>query len=314
MSQKYDYDVIIIGAGISGLVCGSYLAKAGLKTLIIERNAKAGGYCTSFTRKEYHFDAFAHGLGSLRKGGRLDKIFHELGIVDELRIIRRNPTLVIKTPEFRLSMRPALEDNISEFTKYFPDEEKNIYSFFNFIASSTMSSFSVFRSNNLESLLNNHFNDERLKTILSLLVFGFVGLPPWDVSSVVACLILREFVLDGGYYPPEGMQAFPDTLVEKFKKFGGNIIFSKSATQIVVKGNRATGVILQDDSFLSARYVVSACDARHTFFDLIKDDARCSVIRDKIKHLALSPSFFLVYLGLKDTFPSLRELNTPVCH
>ena len=33
---KYDYDAIIIGAGIGGLVCGCYLAKAGMKTLIVD--------------------------------------------------------------------------------------------------------------------------------------------------------------------------------------------------------------------------------------------------------------------------------------
>ena len=48
MSDKIDskYDVIIIGAGIGGLVCGCYLAKAGMKVLIVEKNAKPGGYCT----------------------------------------------------------------------------------------------------------------------------------------------------------------------------------------------------------------------------------------------------------------------------
>jgi len=37
------YDAIIIGAGHNGLVCGSYLAKAGLKTLVLERRAVIGG-------------------------------------------------------------------------------------------------------------------------------------------------------------------------------------------------------------------------------------------------------------------------------
>ncbi|MCM8787946.1 MAG: FAD-dependent oxidoreductase, partial [Candidatus Omnitrophica bacterium] len=40
--KKDQYDVIIIGAGIGGLVCGCYLAKAGLKVLIVEKNDKVG--------------------------------------------------------------------------------------------------------------------------------------------------------------------------------------------------------------------------------------------------------------------------------
>ncbi|MFO1036493.1 MAG: NAD(P)/FAD-dependent oxidoreductase [Geminicoccaceae bacterium] len=37
------YDAIIIGGGHNGLVCGSYLAKAGLKTLVLERRPIFGG-------------------------------------------------------------------------------------------------------------------------------------------------------------------------------------------------------------------------------------------------------------------------------
>jgi phytoene dehydrogenase-like protein len=42
MTKQYDYDAIIIGAGISGLICGCYLAKAGLKTLIVEKMLSPG--------------------------------------------------------------------------------------------------------------------------------------------------------------------------------------------------------------------------------------------------------------------------------
>ena len=37
------YDALIVGAGHNGLVCGSYLAKAGLKTLVLERRPVIGG-------------------------------------------------------------------------------------------------------------------------------------------------------------------------------------------------------------------------------------------------------------------------------
>ncbi len=37
------YDVIVIGSGHNGLVCGAYLAKSGLRTLVLERREIAGG-------------------------------------------------------------------------------------------------------------------------------------------------------------------------------------------------------------------------------------------------------------------------------
>ncbi len=38
-----NYDAIIIGGGHNGLVCGTYLARAGLKTLVLERRHLIGG-------------------------------------------------------------------------------------------------------------------------------------------------------------------------------------------------------------------------------------------------------------------------------
>ncbi len=60
------YDAAIIGAGLGGLVCGCYLAKAGMKVLIVEKHFKPGGYCTTFKRKDFTFDAAAHSFGGYR--------------------------------------------------------------------------------------------------------------------------------------------------------------------------------------------------------------------------------------------------------
>ena len=37
------FDVVVIGAGVNGLVAATFLAKAGLKTLIVERSDRVGG-------------------------------------------------------------------------------------------------------------------------------------------------------------------------------------------------------------------------------------------------------------------------------
>ena len=41
MTDKYD--VVLVGAGHNGLVCATYLAKAGRKVLVLEANASPGG-------------------------------------------------------------------------------------------------------------------------------------------------------------------------------------------------------------------------------------------------------------------------------
>src|SRR5919106_1154580 len=45
MTEKFD--AIIVGGGHNGLTCGAYLAKAGLKTLVLERRHVIGGPAVS---------------------------------------------------------------------------------------------------------------------------------------------------------------------------------------------------------------------------------------------------------------------------
>ena len=40
-------DVIIIGAGHNGLVAANYLAKAGLRVVVVERSDRIGGACVT---------------------------------------------------------------------------------------------------------------------------------------------------------------------------------------------------------------------------------------------------------------------------
>jgi all-trans-retinol 13,14-reductase len=75
-----DYDVIIIGAGIGGLCCGCYLAKSGIKTLILEAHDKPGVCVTSIRRKNSIFDVGAHLIGSCNKTGIFKKYLRDLGI------------------------------------------------------------------------------------------------------------------------------------------------------------------------------------------------------------------------------------------
>ncbi|MCX9085480.1 MAG: FAD-dependent oxidoreductase [Candidatus Methanoperedens sp.] len=48
-------DAIVIGAGIGGLTAAAYLARAGLKVIIIEQDNHVGGTAHIFKRKGFTF-------------------------------------------------------------------------------------------------------------------------------------------------------------------------------------------------------------------------------------------------------------------
>ncbi|MEO5940773.1 MAG: NAD(P)-binding protein, partial [Candidatus Limnocylindrales bacterium] len=73
-AEDRTYDAIVIGAGHNGLVNGAYLAKNGLKTLILERRHLVGGAAiTEELRPGFWFTTFSYALSLLRPD-----IIHEL--------------------------------------------------------------------------------------------------------------------------------------------------------------------------------------------------------------------------------------------
>lgn len=90
------YDNIIIGGGISGLICGGYLAKAGQKTMIIESRGKTGGRIYSPIDKFEGYSANIHGFThhpTMGNGGWWAGAAKELGAKIRIRFV--SPTVAL---------------------------------------------------------------------------------------------------------------------------------------------------------------------------------------------------------------------------
>lgn len=71
-----DHDAIIIGGGHNGLVCGAYLARAGLRTLVLERRHVIGGAAvTEEIIPGYRFSVFSYLMSWLHP-----KVISDLGL------------------------------------------------------------------------------------------------------------------------------------------------------------------------------------------------------------------------------------------
>jgi phytoene dehydrogenase-like protein len=81
--MKSKYDVVILGAGHNGLVAASYLARAGLTVLLLEKNDYVGGATTS-QRLFPEYDAWLSRYSYLVSLFP-DKIIRDLGLKIELR-------------------------------------------------------------------------------------------------------------------------------------------------------------------------------------------------------------------------------------
>lgn len=299
------YDAIIIGAGIGGLVCGCYLAKAGMKVLICEQHYKPGGYCTSFKRGKFTFDAAAHSFGAYRENGIVRKTFLELGIDKKIKIIRFNPSDIFISPDYKITLWNDLDKTIEDFQRAFPDERDNIKKFFYLITSPNANFFTRMRNWTFKNLLDKYFSNEKLKSLISFPLLGNGGLPPSQMSAFIGSKLYSEFLLDGGYYPKGGMQELPNALVERFKEFGGELRLSCLVKKIKVRNNKVMGAIFEKEGFVKSKIVISDCDTRQTFFKLLgKKKLECK-FSQMIDNMIPSMSHFIIYLGIDRFFESL---------
>jgi phytoene dehydrogenase-like protein len=300
-SDSNIYDAVIIGAGISGLVCGSYLAKAGLKVLIAEQHHKPGGYCTSFQRQGYLFDAAAHSFGGYRQDGIVRKVFEDLNISNKIIIKRFDPSDIIMTPDYMVSLHSDFQKTIMSLQNIFQDESDNLEAFFSFLLKPDLSSFAKMRSWSFKNLLDHYFKNAKLKSILAFPVYGNGALPPSQMSAFIGAKIFTEFLIDGGYYPKGGMQVISDALAKSFQEYGGTVWLSAPVNKIKVKDHQVTGIVLGKTT-IASRYIISNCDARQTFLKLIGRQYLTREFQNKLNDMRPSLSMFVLYLGMSKDF------------
>lgn len=82
------YDVVIIGAGLGGLLCGNILSREGFSVCVLEKNSRIGGSIQSFARSGAIFNTGLNYTESLDDGEVLNRYFKYFGILDKLNIKR----------------------------------------------------------------------------------------------------------------------------------------------------------------------------------------------------------------------------------
>lgn len=299
MNTSNSYDVTIIGAGVSGLVCGCYLSKKGLKTAIIEQHHNIGGYCSSFKRGGFTFDSCVHSFGSCRPGGQIDRIFNDLNLGEFTKICRANPSDGISIGQYRILIENDIEKTIENFQHAFPNESHTIRTFFNFIITTPFLELIVkLKTKTFEDLLKKFFSSPQIRSILCAFL-GNLGLPANKLSALTGVILYREFVLDGGYYPEGGMQEFSNSLSKRFQSYGGELLLSSTVEKILVNNHAIGGLQLDNKHIIQSKAVVAASDARHLFTQLIDKQHSPNPFLRKLTALTPSSSAFVVYLGFK---------------
>src|SRR5229473_328938 len=249
------YDAVIIGAGIGGLICANLLAREGLRVLLTEQHYMVGGYCSTFRRKGYTFDAATHFYPLLGNPATITgKLLLDLGITNGW--VKMDPVDHFHFLDGSNFAVPADFDiYLASLKLEFPEEASALDQFFAVVREVYMHGLlsyfrwrdtdrlARFRQMTVREALDQHFQNEKLKLLLAA-DCGHWGSPPSRTSFVFDSMLRLSYFL-GNYYPRGGSQAFADELARRFEEQGGHILLSSPVKRILVKNGATYGVVIE---------------------------------------------------------------------
>jgi phytoene dehydrogenase-like protein len=252
------YDAVIIGAGIGGLITANLLAREGLKVLLVEQHYMVGGYCSTFRRGGYTFDAATHFYPLLGNPETLTgRLLAELGV--ETGWVKMDPVDTFHFPDgTRFEVPADFDTYIAKLKAEFPQEAAALDTFFLAVREtyllgllhyfrgrplSQLDRLVPYRDLTVRQALDHWFRDPKLKLLLTADCPHW-GSPPGRTSFVFDSMLRLSYFL-GNYYPQGGSQTFADALAQRFEEQGGHVLINTAARRIVIEEGAARGVELE---------------------------------------------------------------------
>jgi phytoene dehydrogenase-like protein len=308
-STDRTYDAIVIGGGHNGLTNGAYLAKAGLRTLILERrNVVGGAAITEELRPGFWFTTFSYALSLLRPD-----IIHDLELTKHgfMPLLMPSTFAPMENGDYLL-LGMDRGENIREIARH-SKHDADAYDAFEHditkvlqvikplldqvppdIFSNDPSELMALaalgrRFRDLEpkvlhdavrlltgsaaDFLDDYFESDILKGYLAS--SSIIGTKVGPYSQGSGLVLLYHFIgeHDGNFgawaFHKRGNGGFTQVLARAARALGAEIALESPVAHVITKNGRAIGVALVDGSEYHADVVVSAIDPRRTFLELV---------------------------------------------
>ncbi|MDP6673383.1 MAG: NAD(P)/FAD-dependent oxidoreductase, partial [Gammaproteobacteria bacterium] len=346
MNAATSHDVIIIGAGHNGLTTAAYLARAGLRVLVLERRGIIGGCAvTEELWPGFHVSRASYVAGLLRP-----LVVKELCLAEHgLRLLPRNPSSFTPQADNRgLVLSPDRVATCNEI-RYFSEKDARRYpdyeNFLERIAQTVEPLLDVPplnvdrpRLSELGALLKLFRRVWRLGTDLPKGVAMMTGaaapmINAWFESEPLRSTLATDAIIGAwaapstpgtGYvllhhvmgetngirgtwaYARGGMGSVSAAIATAAQGHGAEIRCSASVAKIRTAAGRATGVVLEDGTEFSARTVVSSADPQTTLLDLLGDELLPDDVREQTENLDYRSPVMKINVAL-DKLPEFKS-------
>uniref|UniRef100_A0A2P2L411 prolycopene isomerase n=3 Tax=Rhizophora mucronata TaxID=61149 RepID=A0A2P2L411_RHIMU len=326
--DRSQYDAIVIGSGIGGLVAATQLAVKGARVLVLEKYVIPGGSSGYYQKDGYTFDVGSSVMFGFSDKGNLNLITQALAAVGcEMEVIPDPTTVHFHLPN-NLSVQVHREygDFITELTDKFPHEKEAILKFygecwkiFNALNSLELKSleepiylFGQFFQKPLECLtlayyLPQNAGDIARKYIRDPELLSFIDAECFIVSTVNALqtpminasMVLCERHFGGINYPVGGVGGIAKSLANGLVNQGSKIVYKANVTSIILEHGKAAGVRLSDGREFLAKTIISNATRWDTFGKLLEGENLPKDEESFQKVYVKAPSFLSIHMGVK---------------
>lgn len=326
--ERSNYDAIVIGSGIGGLVAATQLAVKGAKVLVLEKYVIPGGSSGYYERDGYTFDVGSSVMFGFSDKGNLNLITQALAAVGcEMEVIPDPTTVHFHLPnDLSVQVHREYIDFISELAAKFPHEKDGILKFygecwkiFNALNSLELKSleepiylFGQFFQKPLECLtlayyLPQNAGDIARKYIKDPQLLSFIDAECFIVSTVNAlqtpminaAMVLCDRHFGGINYPVGGVGGIAKSLSKGLVDQGSEILYRANVTNIILEHGKAVGVRLSDGREFFGKTIISNATRWDTFGKLLKGETLPKEEENFQKVYVKAPSFLSIHMGVK---------------
>ncbi|HTB52562.1 MAG TPA: FAD-dependent oxidoreductase [Ferruginibacter sp.] len=322
-----DFDIIIIGSGIGGLVCADILGKEGYKVGVIEKNRQIGGSLQTYVRDRVIFDSGVHYLGGLSKGQNLYQIFQYLGIMDKLKLKQMDldqfDKIIIENDEKEYTYAQGYDNFIAKLLIDFPDEEKGLIAYcdkikevcskfplYNFRTGSEGLEKADVLSIDAKAFIESVTSNEKLREVLAGNNPLYAG-QPGKTPLYVHALIINSYI-ESSWKCIDGGSQIAKYIAKNIRAQGGDVIRNTAVTKIVEEEGKITHVELSTGERLYADHFISNVHPVKTL-EMTETSMIKKAYRNRVNTLENSVSSYTLNIVFKENCFKYFSYNYYCC-
>ncbi|NOQ44019.1 MAG: NAD(P)-binding protein [Dehalococcoidia bacterium] len=256
-----NYDVIIIGAGMSGLAAGIRLAYYDKKVCILEKHHRVGGLNSFYSRDGHKFDVGLHAMTNYvprgTKSTPLPKLLRQLKLKAEDFALCQQRISAIKFPEKTIRFNNDLDFFIQEVVENFPAQADNFWKLLKTISEYDALALDA-KPIPVREVIGSIISDPLLIDMLLCPLMYYGNAQENDMEFGQFVIMFNSIFCEGFARPQSGVRQILDVLVKKYRGNGGELRLKCGVKSIQVDNGRAMSILLDNGEMLIADKIISS--------------------------------------------------------